>query len=90
MQYGIRLAKEDLDLPEFLRLLSGIMPDTPLGRLVMVRAEKSPEVLKGLSSHERQIRADWATFNRGLGDGGIGQFGDIEMLTNALARAFGG
>jgi len=62
MQYGIRLSKEDLPLGEFLRLLSGIMPDTPLGRLVILRSEKRSEVLKGLSVMERKLRADWFEF----------------------------
>ena len=37
MQYGIRLAQEDIAVGEFLRLLAHLMPDTPLGVLVATR-----------------------------------------------------
>jgi hypothetical protein len=88
MQYGIRLAKEDMPLGEFLRLLSGIMPDTPLGRLVCVRAETNREIIKNFGAHERKIRAEWAS--RSMGGSRFRGDDDLVKLQNELALAFGG
>ena len=44
---------------EFCSLLSGIMPDTPLGNIVSTRAEKDPKVLKNFSKDQKRIRNDW-------------------------------
>lgn len=87
MQYGIRLAKEDITLPEFLRLLSGMMPDTPLGRLVAVRAETNAEVMKTFGATERRIRAQWLKF---AGASLAHTQGDLQELQASLAKAFGG
>jgi hypothetical protein len=98
MQYGIRLALEDLALGEFLRLLAGIMPDTPLGRLVSVRSETNLEVVKGFGAAERKIRREW---NRrealdSLGSSGSldssgssGYLDSLQKLQDDLARVFG-
>lgn len=45
---------------EFCSLLSGIMPDTPLGYVVGIRAEKDPKVIKNFSSDQKRIKNDWA------------------------------
>lgn len=44
---------------EFCSMLSGIMPDTPLGSIVSIRAEKDPKVLKDFTKEQRRIRNDW-------------------------------
>ena len=62
-QYGIRLRQEpDITYAEWARLLSGLMPETPLGRVVQIRVEKDPKVLKQYTEYERKIRSDWAKF----------------------------
>lgn len=59
-QYGIRLRTEDdMSWSEFCSLLSGIMPETPLGRVVSIRAEKEPKVIKNFSEEQKRIRQDW-------------------------------
>ena len=59
-QYGIRLrAEKELSWSEFCSLLSGIMPDTPLGAIVSIRAEKDINVLKNFSDEQKKIRNDW-------------------------------
>ncbi|MBY2477630.1 bacteriophage Gp15 family protein [Clostridioides difficile] len=59
-QYGIRLRTEiDMSWSEFCSLLSGIMPETPLGQIVSIRAEKDPKTLKGFTKEQRKIRNDW-------------------------------
>lgn len=44
---------------EFCDLLSGISPDTPLGRVVAVRAEDDPEVVKSFTPGQRRLRNQW-------------------------------
>lgn len=44
---------------EFCSLLSGIMPDTPLGAIVEIRAEKDPEIIKKMTPQQSRIRKDW-------------------------------
>ena len=59
-QYGIRLrAEEDMLYPEFCSLLSGIMPDTPLGQVVSIRAEKNKEIIKHFNKEQKRIRNEW-------------------------------
>lgn len=59
-QYGIRLRQEeDMSWEEFCTLLSGLLPDTPLGKIVGIRAEKDPQILKLFSKEQRKIRNDW-------------------------------
>ena len=59
-QYGIRLRNEDdMSWSESCSLLSGIMPDTPLGKVVAIRSEKDSKVLKTFSKEQMKIHNDW-------------------------------
>lgn len=44
---------------EFCSLLAGIMPETPLGRIVGIRAETDRKVIKKFSKEERAIHNNW-------------------------------
>ena len=44
---------------EFRTLLVGIAPETPLGRIVAIRAEENKEVLKHFTRDQRRIRSEW-------------------------------
>lgn len=44
---------------EFKQLLSGISPDTPLGRIVSIRSETDPEVLNKFTPDQRRIQTEW-------------------------------
>lgn len=44
---------------EFCTLLSGLLPDTPLGKVVGIRAEKDPKILKTFTKEQKKIRNDW-------------------------------
>ena len=44
---------------EFTDLLSGISPDTALGRIVAIRAEEDEEILKHFTPEQRRIRCEW-------------------------------
>ena len=62
-QYGIRLRQEpDISYAEWARLVSGLMPETPLGRVVQIRMEKDPKVISKFGEYERKVRADWSKF----------------------------
>lgn len=66
-QYGIRLSRDlrEMKWNEFKALLGGISPETPLGRIVAIRAEDDKEVLKHFSREQRRIRSEWR--NRAAG-----------------------
>ena len=44
---------------EFCSLLRGLSADSPLGRIVQIRAENDPERLKYFTSYQKKIRSDW-------------------------------
>ena len=44
---------------EFSYLINGLSGETPLGRIVRIRAENDPEVLKKFSKEEKQIRNEY-------------------------------
>lgn len=44
---------------EFCSLLRGLSADSPLGRIVQIRAENAPERLKYFIAHQKKIRSDW-------------------------------
>ncbi|MGG4397244.1 Gp15 family bacteriophage protein [Paenibacillus thiaminolyticus] len=59
-QYGIRLrADPEMTWSEFSTLLAGIMPETPLGQIVSIRAENDREKLKLFTSEQKRIRTEW-------------------------------
>ena len=58
-QYGMRLRNVSLEWDEFLNLLCGLLPETPLGRVVAIRTEKDPEVLKNFTPEQKKIRNQW-------------------------------
>lgn len=68
---------------EFRDLLTGIGPDTPLGRIVSVRAENDKEVLKQFSSEQRRIRNEWRSHHAQKMSPG-----SVEDVLNTLKNAF--
>ena len=93
-QYGV-LPSAQLELPywEWARLVSGLMDDTPLGRVVAVRSESDPERIKQFSPWQRQIRTDWQNHLAGKAkqtfdaDQWRSDMADLERM---MAAAFGG
>ena len=43
---------------EFKDMLSGLGPDTPLGRMVSIRSEDDPEILELFSPEQKRIRME--------------------------------
>ncbi|SHF15571.1 Bacteriophage Gp15 protein [Tissierella praeacuta DSM 18095] len=63
-QYGIRLRNEkDMSWSEFSTLLSGIMPETPLGKVVSIRSENDKDVLKNFTKEQHKLRNEWRNRN---------------------------
>lgn len=60
-QYGIRLSRElkTIQWEEFKKFLIGISPDTALGRIVQIRAEDDPEIIKHFNSGQKRIWNEW-------------------------------
>lgn len=59
-QYGIRLEHEqDMGWTEMFNLMTGLLPETPLGQIVSIRAETDPERLKGFNKDQKEIRSNW-------------------------------
>ena len=44
---------------EFATLLSGLMPDTPLGQIISIRSEKDKNIIKNFSKDQLRIRNEW-------------------------------
>ena len=84
-QYGIRLSREinNMSWDEFRDLLTGIAPETPLGRIVSIRAENDREILKHFSQDQHRIRNEWRSRNaKKVSEA------DMEDILNALKNAF--
>lgn len=60
-QYKIRTRKEidDMDYAELSNLISGLMPDTPLGNIIQIRSEDDEEVLKNFTQEQKNIRWEY-------------------------------
>lgn len=62
-QYGILPSRQgDLSWSDWCKLVGGLMDDTPLGRVVALRMENDPEVIKRFSSSQKRVRSEWMTF----------------------------
>jgi len=44
---------------EFKALLSGLSAETPLGRMVSIRAENDKDIIKGFTKEQKRIRNEW-------------------------------
>ena len=59
-QYGIRLRQAaDMPWPEFSNLVTGLLPETPLGAIIKIRSEDDPDVLKRFTRDQMEIRNKW-------------------------------
>lgn len=93
-QYGILPAAQgELPYTEWTKLVSGLMDDTPLGRVVAVRAEEDRKAIAKMTPWQRRIRAEWSAF---LARETVQRQSPEELraqmdsLERAMARMFGG
>lgn len=92
-QYGI-LPQDQAELPysEWSKLVSGLMDNTPLGRVVAVRGEKDPKIIAQMSPWQRKIRSEWQSFVASEAEEKPREELAAQMasLERMLAKAFGG
>lgn len=60
-QYGIRLRNEinTISWSEVRMLISGLLPETPLGKVIQIRAENNKDTLKQFTPEMHKIRNEW-------------------------------
>lgn len=61
-EYGIRIYSDDfkkMKWDEFCSLISGLSPESPLGRIVQIRSENDKKVLKHFTKNQHKIRNEW-------------------------------
>lgn len=46
---------------EFITMVSGLMPETPLGKVVAIRAETDQKAIKAFSRDQKRIYNEWRT-----------------------------
>ena len=62
-QYGVFPSDQgSLHYSDWSKMVSGLMDDTPLGRIVMIRSEKDAERIKTFSPEQKRIQAEWKKF----------------------------
>ena len=54
---------ESVSWDEFKALLSGIAPETPLGRIVAIRSETDKNIIKNFSKDQKRIYDEWRSRN---------------------------
>jgi len=75
---------------EFCTLLAGIMPQTPLGQVVSIRAENDKDMLKHFTKEQHKIRNKWRSrrANFVVLDKAEAK-GQIRAFQEAMKKAFG-
>lgn len=61
-QYGLRIRTkefESVSWDEFKSLLSGMDPETPLGRMVAIRSETDKNVIGNFNTDQKRIYNEW-------------------------------
>lgn len=62
-QYHVLPSEQgDLHYSDWAKMVSGLMDDTPLGRVVSIRSEKNKDILKNFNAEQKAIRSDWQRF----------------------------
>lgn len=92
-QYGI-LPKDQAELPyeEWSKLVSGLMDNTPLGRIVSIRGETDFKIIAQMNSWQRKVRSQWQSFlaSRAKEKPREQLMQQMNSLERMLAQAFGG
>lgn len=75
---------------EFISLISGLMPDTPLGQIVTIRSETDPKVIKKFNPDQKRIHREWRTKQAQEKLNNPEKMSqELEAFTRSLARMFG-
>ncbi len=88
-QYGIIPSEqEELKYSDWAKLVSGLMEDTPLGRIVSIRSETDREAIKKFTSEQKKVYNDWQRFRSRKIMGDPEFFRSYEEQMKALERSF--
>lgn len=52
----------DLSYSDWAKLVSGLMNDTPLGKIIEIRSEDDADIIKNMNSEQLAIRNEWQEF----------------------------
>lgn len=75
---------------EFCTLLTGIMPETPLGQIVSIRSEEDKEMIKNYTKEQHKIRNDWRNRVNPIRDmSNEEKEEEIKKVQEIFAKAFG-
>lgn len=75
---------------EFCTLLTGIMPETPLGQIVSIRSEEDKEMLKNFTKEQHKIRNDWRNRVNPIRDmSDEEKEAELRKVQEIFAKAFG-
>lgn len=92
-QYGI-LPKDQAELPyeEWSKLVSGLMDNTPLGRIVSIRGEKDLKIIAQMNAWQKGVRSQWQSFlaSKAKEKPREQLMQQMNSLERMLAQAFGG
>ena len=86
-------AQGELGWAEWVKLVGGLMDDTPLGRVVAVRSESDANLVRSMPQWQKQLRTEWAAF-RAKRDvmrmGAAVVRSEMDALERMMAKMFGG
>ena len=91
-QYGLRIRTKDFETvswDEFKALISGLSPDTALGRVVAIRSEKDKDIIKHFTADQRQIYDEWRNRRADKMDRNTFEK-EMAELENMFASIYGG
>ena len=82
--------QEELSYSDWAKLVSGLMNDTPLGKVVEIRSEDDAEIIKNMSKEQLDIRSEWQSFvNSNITYSEEDMQKQSEMLEKMMASLFG-
>ena len=73
---------------EFSILLGGLGPETPLSRIVAIRSEKDPKVIRDMTQDQKKIRNEWRK-RQFAKKSKAEQEKDVQALIRGVLRAVG-
>lgn len=82
--------QEDLSYSDWAKLVSGLMNDTPLGKVIEIRSEDDPDIIKNMNADQLAIRNRWQEFcNSQITYTEEDMRKQSEMLEKMMASLFG-
>lgn len=91
-QYGLRIRTKEFETvswDEFKALLSGLAPETALGRVVAIRSEIDKDVIKNFTPDQRRIYNAWRDRKAEIMTEADYEK-EMDALERMMAQAFGG